>query len=302
MSLHWQRRIKRIFGSDALDWVDRSYLTDWIVVAAFWGLSELAGRITVFERDFYPTDPIINHPHKKNQISGSSNHLIALLVPGAAVLATSLYQLSFVSLHHGLLALLAARGMTRLFTNILKNKVGRLRPDFLSRCKWDTEKLKCTGKADNILDGRRSFPSGHSSAAFAGMTFLAFWLAGQTAAWCFQAQLPAASLRSSRLARFCFTLLPIWWAIYVGVTRVEDYRHHKEDVIVGGLMGIICASISYLAFWPSPFSESSFQPYTYGQPRTLSSSDTVLYSQSDSRRRTEADFELSRLEESDLDV
>ncbi|KAJ7066530.1 lipid phosphate phosphatase 1 [Mycena amicta] len=286
-----QTRLTQVF-SEALD---RSYIVDWFVVASFWVLSEFAAQITVFERDFYPTDPTINHPHKKNQISGTSNHFVALLVPGAVVLATSLYQVSLVSLHHAALALLSARGMTRLFTNILKNKVGRLRPDFLARCNWDAEKLKCTGKAGDILDGRRSFPSGHSSAVFSGMTFLAFWLAGQTAAWCFHVPLPAASLRSSRLARFCITLLPIWWAIYVGVTRIEDYRHHKEDVIVGGLMGIVCASISYLAFWPSPFSERSFRLHNYGQPR-------LLYSEEDARRRAGADFELSRLEESDLDV
>ncbi|KAF7308881.1 Lipid phosphate phosphatase 1 [Mycena kentingensis (nom. inval.)] len=286
-----QARIKRVFGQESLDWLDRSYLLDWILVASFWLFSEFAAAIPVFERDFYATDPIIMHPHKKNQISGATNHFVALLVPAAVVLATSLYQLSFVSLHHGALALLSGRGMTRLFTNILKNKVGRLRPDFLARCKWDTEKLKCTGKAKDILDGRRSFPSGHSSAVFAGMTFLAFYIAGQTAAWCFHAPLPTASLRSSRLARFCVTLLPIWWAVYVGVTRVEDYRHHKEDVIVGGLMGIVCATISYLAFWPSPFTDRSFRPHTFGQPR-------VLQSQTDAR----VDFELTRLEESDLDV
>jgi membrane-associated phospholipid phosphatase len=75
-------------------------------------------------------------------------------------------------------------------------------------------------KAD-ILDGRRSFPSGHSSAVFAGMAFLSLWLAGQTAAWCFHAPVPAASLRSSRLGRFSLTLLPLSWAVFVAVTRLE---------------------------------------------------------------------------------
>ncbi|KAJ6581620.1 phosphatidic acid phosphatase type 2/haloperoxidase [Mycena capillaripes] len=290
-----QDRIKRIFGNESLDWLDRSYLTDWIVVAAFWILSELADQLPVFERDFYASDPVINHPHKKNQISGISNHFIALLVPASIVAVVGLYRLSFVGLHHGILALLATRGMSRLITDVLKNRVGRLRPDFLARCKWDEVALKCTGKKGDILDGRRSFPSGHSSAAFAGMTFLSFWLAGQTAAWCFHAPVPAASLRSSRLGRFSLTLLPLSWAIFVAVTRLEDYRHHKEDVIAGGAIGLICGAICYLAFWPSPFSASSFTPYYYGQPR-------LIYSEEDRRRRTNADFELTRLEEDDMDV
>ncbi|KAJ7224159.1 lipid phosphate phosphatase 1 [Mycena pura] len=288
-----QARIKRAFGNDALDWLDRSYLTDWVVVAAFWLLSELADQLTVFERDFYPTDPIINHPHKKSQIGGTLNHFIALLVPGAIVAVISLYHLSFVALHHGILALLAGRGLTRLFTTVLKNKVGRLRPDFLARCKWDDIKKHCNGKKADILDGRRSFPSGHSSAVFAGMTFLSFWLAGQTAAWCFHTPLPAASLRSSRLGRFTLTLLPLWWAMFVAVTRLEDYRHHKEDVIAGGLIGFLCAVVCYLAFWPSPFTARSFTSYAYGQPR-------LAYAEENARRQTDADFELSRLEEDDM--
>ncbi|KAF8216613.1 lipid phosphate phosphatase 1 [Mycena galopus ATCC 62051] len=289
-----QTRIKRIFGNDALDWLDRSYLTDWIVVASFWILSEFAGQLPVFERDFYVADPVINHPHKKSQIGGTLNHFIALLVPAAVVLALGLLRLSFVAIHHGILALLAGRGMSRLFTNVLKNRVGRLRPDFLARCKWDEVALKCTGKQSDILDGRRSFPSGHSSAAFAGMTFLSFWIAGQTAAWCFQAPLPVASLRSSRLLRFSLTLLPLWWAIFVAVTRLEDYRHHKEDVIAGGIIGALCSAICYLAFWPSPFSARSFSTY-YGQPRLISS-------ENDRRQQANADFELTRLEADDMDV
>ncbi|KAJ6515044.1 lipid phosphate phosphatase 1 [Mycena vitilis] len=287
-----QERIKRIFGHDALDWLDRSYLVDWIVVAAFWVLSELANKLPVFERDFNAGDPVINHPHKHNQISGALNHFIALLIPAATVAAVGLLRLSFVTLHHGILALLASRGMARLITNVLKQ---RLRPDFLARCKWDDVALKCTGKKSTISEGRLSFPSGHSSAAFAGMTFLSFWIAGQTAAWAFHAPVPAASFRSSRLGRFSLTLLPVWWSVYVAVTRLEDYRHHKEDVIAGGLIGVLCGALCYLAFWPSPFSARSFTSYSYGQPR-------LVYSEGDHRRHANAEFELSRLEEDDLDV
>ncbi|KAJ7642760.1 lipid phosphate phosphatase 1 [Mycena polygramma] len=287
-----QERIKRIFGHDALDWLDRSYLTDWIVVAAFWILAELANKLPVFERDFNAGDPVINHPHKKNQISGALNHFIALLIPAATVAAVGLLRLSFVTLHHGILALLASRGMARLFTNVLKQ---RLMPDFLARCKWDDVALKCTGKKSTISEGRLSFPSGHSSAAFAGMTFLSFWIAGQTAAWAFHAPVPAASFRSSRLGRLSLTLLPLSWALFVAVTRLQDYRHHKEDVIAGGLIGVLCGVICYLAFWPSPFSARSFTSHSYGQPR-------LVYSEGDHRRQANAEFELSRLEEDDLDV
>lgn len=38
-------------------------------------------------------------------------------------------------------------------------------------------------------------------------------------------------------------------------------RHHKEDVIVGSLLGIACAVICYLTYWPSPFAQP--QPATF---------------------------------------
>lgn len=117
---------------------------------------------------------------------------------------------------------------------------GRLRPDFLARCKWDKVLQACTGyylvafliiylstkplrKTKTILDGRKSFPSGHSSTAFSGMTFLALWLAGNTAAWCFGSTKPPGSLRSSRLGCLLLTLLPLSWATFVAISRMEDY-------------------------------------------------------------------------------
>lgn len=74
-----------------------------------------------------------------------------------------------------------------------------------------------------VIDGRKSFPSGHSSTAFCGMFFLSLWMAGQTAAWCFSVQMPPMSLRSSRMTRFFVSLLPLFWAIHVAVTRIQDH-------------------------------------------------------------------------------
>ncbi len=120
------------------------------------------------------------------------------------------------------------------------------------------------------MEGRRSFPSGHSSTAFSGMVYLSLWLAGMTGAWCFSHPAPAKSFFGSRTARLSLTLLPIAFATWVAVSRIEDYvcdpiylicadcsycaqRHHKEDVIVGGLIGTLTATTSYFIYWPSPF-------------------------------------------------
>jgi len=79
------------------------------------------------------------------------------------------------------------------------------------------------------------------------------------------------------------------FAAWVAITRIEDYvggsldcsfqcwtdnifekRHHKEDVIVGGVIGIFSGSICYLLYWPNPFTASSFSAEAMGRPRLAS--------------------------------
>lgn len=46
-------------------------------------------------------------------------------------------------------------------------------------------------------------------------------------------------------------------------------RHHKEDVIIGSLIGIASAFICYLLFWPNPFCSDSFNRFGKAEPRRL---------------------------------
>ncbi|KAF8943853.1 hypothetical protein BGZ47_004954 [Haplosporangium gracile] len=96
--------------------------------------------------------------------------------------------------HNGVLGLLLSVLLTTIFTQAIKVAVGKHRPDFLSRCVpmqngaplihdqplqlWTID--VCTQTDKYILkDGMRSFPSGHSSTAFAGLVYLALWMGGK---------------------------------------------------------------------------------------------------------------------------
>ncbi|EAU90489.2 lipid phosphate phosphatase 1 [Coprinopsis cinerea okayama7 len=262
-------RIKRFFGEDAFEWFSKHYIVDWITVAIIWAIAFYTKTITVTIRDFSPTDPLIQFEHRKNQVSSPFNQFVALLAPSAVVFAVAVLKRSLMDLHHGIVGLLVTRGLTAAIIRFMKNRIGRLRPDFMSRCQWDELLKKCTGKEKDITEGRRSFPSGHSATAWSGMFYLSLFLAGQTAAWCFSSNRLAPRLLSSRVLRFGITLVPLIWASHVGLSRMEDNRHHKEDVIVGTFIGILVATICYSMFWPNPLSTKSFAVERFGQPRYL---------------------------------
>ena len=81
-----------------------------------------------------------------------------------------------------ILGLFISIALTSFLTDVIKNAVGRPRPDLIARCKpekgtpahalvtWEV----CTETDPHTLhDGWRSFPSGHSSFAFSGLGYLA---------------------------------------------------------------------------------------------------------------------------------
>ncbi|KAH9072094.1 lipid phosphate phosphatase 1 [Lactarius deliciosus] len=244
-----KHKINELYG-DSFPWFDSSYVVDWVVVTGLFMLSWLIDTLPVFERDFSPNDPLIQHPHTSQRIPSDTNNFVTLMVPVALSVFIGGYRGSVHEIHHGLLAACAGKALSLLTTEALKNRVGRLRPDFLARCQWDASQHICTGKFDDIIDGRKSFPSGHSSTAFVGMTFTALFLAGKTAALCFDVSPFPGTFLNSRLARLAL-----------------DYRHHKEDVIVGSVIGILSGTICYLLYWPNPFSATSFSADTIGCPR-----------------------------------
>lgn len=64
--------------------------------------------------------------------------------------------------------------------------------------------------------------------SFAGLGFIAWYLSGKIRAFD----------RKGHIAKLCVVFLPILIAALVGVSRVDDYWHHWQDVFAGGLIGI----------------------------------------------------------------
>jgi len=222
----------------------------------------MISAIPIYERDFSPEDPLIGRPHKKQQISSSLNDAISLYFPVAIAVIVGILKKSKIDIHHAFLAGVSGSGLSHLVTEFLKNRVGRLRPDFISRCKWDTALQACTGSASSIHGGRQSFPSGHTTNAFAGMTFLSLYLTAQFSIFASPSASSPSPLpfSSSKLARLAITISPLFYALWVAISRVEDNRHHIEDVVIGGLIGLISSMTCFFIYWRNPFSTVASGP------------------------------------------
>ncbi|KAF8010187.1 hypothetical protein BT93_J0966 [Corymbia citriodora subsp. variegata] len=118
----------------------------------------------------------------------------------------------------------------------------------------------CHGKRSVIDEGHKSFPSGHTSWSFTGLGFLSLYLAGKIKAFD----------RKGHVAKLCIIFLPLLVASLVGISRVDDYWHHWQDVFAGGLLGITVAGLCYLQFFPPPYHAQGWGPYAYFEELELS--------------------------------
>lgn len=118
---------------------------------------------------------------------------------------------------------------------ITKISLGRLRPDFRERCApvdKGNGQVNCSGDAIVIREGRKSFPSGHTSsmqlhltiielACFAGLGYSSLYVGGQIKVFD----------KNGYVFKVILFLLPWIIAALVGVSRIIDYRHHGIDGI-----------------------------------------------------------------------
>lgn len=182
-----------------------------------------------------------------------------------------------------------------LFQAILKTFIGGLRPHFLAACQpiiippfpgsgyqsiWHTPDSVCNGDEKQIREAQMSFPSGHSSAAFAGFGFLALYLNAKFKILGNPNPHHAASnpdrtspspphshaqtdnhglghdgvskekteeKSSSQASHWKLLLFVAPWLIAttLAASKVMDYWHHPTDCIAGGLIGIVMAHLAY---------------------------------------------------------
>ncbi|XP_037783034.1 phospholipid phosphatase 5-like [Penaeus monodon] len=160
-----------------------------------------------------------------------------------------------------LLAFSLALGLNGVITNIIKLVVGRPRPDFFYRCfpegHVDLDHISdigsaCTGEADAIQEGRKSFPSGHASFSFCSLGFLSLWICGKLCVF---------GRKRGQGWRLVMGITPMVMALMVALSRTSDYHHHWQDVLVGSVLGLFIAYLCYRQYYPRLTSPHCHLPY-----------------------------------------
>ncbi|KAF3700065.1 Phospholipid phosphatase 3 [Channa argus] len=227
--------------------------------------------VTPYRRGFFCGDSSITYPYVEREAI-PDDLLIAggIAITGLAIALGECYRVRFRGVHSR--AFVRNRYVSCLYkelgsflfgccvgqslTNMAKLSVGRLRPNFLSICNITYASINCavgsyvphvTCRQPNqkmVEEARKSFFSGHASFAMYTMLYLAFYL---------QARL---SWRGARLLRPLIQFLLVMIAIYTGLTRISDYRHHPTDVLTGFIQG------GLTAYWVAFYISSMFKPRT----------------------------------------
>ncbi|KAL2329526.1 hypothetical protein Fmac_017107 [Flemingia macrophylla] len=241
--------------------VVKTHKHDWLILLLLALIFVILSIIHPFYR-FVGKDMMtdLKYPLKSNTVPVWAIPIYAVLLPIVIFLVAYIRRRDVYDLHHAVLGLLFSVFVTAVFTKAVNSAVGRPRPDFFWRCFPDGKDVYdewggviCHGVEKVVKEGYKSFPSGHTSWAFSGLGFLSLYLSGKIQA--FDGR--------GHVGKLSIVFLPLLFATLVGISRIDDYWHHWQDVVVGGLLGLLVATVCYLQFFPPPYHSEGWGPYAY---------------------------------------
>ncbi|XP_073018632.1 lipid phosphate phosphatase 2-like [Primulina eburnea] len=241
----------------------RTHMYDWLMLILLGVILAVLNIINPYNR-FVGKDMMsdLKYPLMSKTVPEWSVPIYAVLLPILVFLLFYIRRRDVYDLHHAVLGILFSVLITAVITDAIKDAVGRPRPDFFWRCFPDGKDVYdqwgnviCHGDKGVIREGHKSFPSGHTSWSFAGLGFLSLYLSGKIKVFD----------RQGHIAKLCLVVLPLLAASLVGVSMVDDYWHHWQDVFAGGLLGFVVATLCYLQFFPPPYHVDGWRTYAYLQ-------------------------------------
>ena len=213
-----------------------------------------------FHRGYFCEDTTIKYPYIEQQtVPAYLCLLIWMLLCLVHFSIAYVTQKSKKMLIDAVYKLILGVSLCMIITDVSKFLLGRLRPHFLAVCNpnleevcyqvedgyievedsdysyteihhaiYVTENNTCVGNEELIKEARLSFVSGHSSISFYTTAFLIIFMKRYINQW---------------FLRTLLQLIHFILAFWISITRINDYMHHPEDVIMGAIVGVVCAYI-----------------------------------------------------------
>jgi len=179
--------------------------------------------------------------------------LLAFIVPFIFIMLMQIRVRSFNDVNTATMGLLFSLITAAVFQVFIKWLIGGFRPHFLAVCKPNLassasvgsgngfggimyDRSICTGDDKQINDALESMPSGHSTAAFAGLVYCSLYLNGKLKIF--------ANYRPQYWKLVLF-YAPLLGAVLIAASLTIDHYHHWYDITVGGIIGTLVAFGAY---------------------------------------------------------
>lgn len=204
-----------------------------------------------FKRGFFCNDETIRYPYNGQTFTFRVALGIGLAISIPTIIVVRMYNnyrhysnfRPLIPLLKDIMALAYGAFACQATLDVAKVIVGRLRPSFLFICFGnnmttlnnlcdnfsDTTYItdfECSCSAKDEREARLSFPSGHTSFMMYIAVFTMCYLQRRS------------SERFIKLLLATIQVLYLNVALAIAMTRISDYKHHWNDVMVGGFYGV----------------------------------------------------------------
>ncbi|KAK3380822.1 phosphatidic acid phosphatase type 2/haloperoxidase [Podospora didyma] len=259
-----------------VDWIKLSWkdVIAMIVLAALsLGINQAPlATVRTFSITFTTSGDIVfpqfAYPYRGWIISPTLSGLLSTLVPIGIIAIAQIRIRSFWDLNNAILGTLYSVIIGTLFQVILKQLIGGFRPYFLDICQPDISRVMggnnnatglnavgfhnimytvdvCTNPDKQALkNAMTSFPSGHSTAAFAGYVFLFLWMNAKLKVW--------ANYQPS-FYWLALLFAPLLVAVLMACALTVDQAHNWYDILAGSTIGTVAAFAAYRVCYASIF-------------------------------------------------
>ncbi len=250
----------------------RTFWMDYLLMAVLGGvglgvysLRPAADRVfPVYFRNGEVVNPEFSYPFRKDIIPIWLAALLAFIVPFIFIMLMQIRVRSFNDVNTATMGLLFSLISAAVFQVFIKWLIGGLRPHFFSVCKPSInatnvgtgqgfdgllfDRSICTGNEKEINDALESMPSGHSTAAFAGLLYCSLYLNGKLKIF--------ANYRP-QYWKFVLFYAPLLGAVLIASSLTIDHYHHWYDILAGAIIGTMFAfgafRCQYASVWDYRF-------------------------------------------------